>query len=551
MERDNTDKLDWQAQEKTPAVPDFVRRFAAALRRALVQIGDWNQVIDQKAPGGKAEKIAQKIVNKSLDFSGMNATGQPIPFEKTFGDAMKTGALMAACVAATWKNGRPSIEIVDPRDVLLDPTGRGLYRVRRIEMDWHDLMAMAEQTDANGDPIWDKEAIAQAQANTDEEQRTNKRDSSGAGQETSSDRKTVVLHEFLSVNLDRDGEADASGERMLTVMLNKKTIIRGPEPNPFWHGKDWIVFHPLISAPLAAVDGETYVEGFIDTAETFENMTNILLDAVRMSSMNAFEANPEKLDDPDSLQNGLGPNHTFMLDPDEDDGKPAIRPVELGKQLGPEPFTMWNGLKGELREAAAQNDLSLGQVPQSGDVTATAATLASQGQSALTEAIAADIETGFLGPILLLAYYNTVQHMDSTSDPEFLSQFTPEELAMIEAQRDDFRNQRFSFKASGITATLERAQRLRGLLSALNVIGSNPMLVQGYQALGFSIGQMVKLVLEEHGVETDKLKATPEEQAQAAIAAQGQPSLGEGLSNGNSAGGVDPAAQNAGIEGGL
>jgi hypothetical protein len=55
--------------------------------------------------------------------------------------------------------GRVAIETVDPRMVWLDPTYRNLYRIRRTEMDKHELRKMATQKDGKGRAIYNLAAV--------------------------------------------------------------------------------------------------------------------------------------------------------------------------------------------------------------------------------------------------------------------------------------------------------------------------------------------------------------------------------------------------------
>jgi hypothetical protein len=373
----------------------------------------------------------------------------------------------------------------------------------------------------------------------------------------------MVLWEYLCDIVDEDGVTWKRNQ--LVVLLNGRTVIRGPEDNPFWHQRDWIVYHPLLEQPLGAVDGRTYVENFRHLAQTFENTTNMILDAVRMNSMNAFAGNPELLDDPNDLSEGVYPNMWINMSEDAPPGAQPFWSIPLGRHLGPESFNVWQAIRGEMQEAGAQSDLSLGQMP-SGETTATEATLSNQGQNALTNAISEDIEDGFLTPLLLLAFYTGLQHLDENAHPEIWHGLTEEQRVMLMEKREEFRERRFSFEAKGISSMLERSQRSRAMLGFLNVIGGNPLLAQAFQKEN-SLGQLVNVLMEDFNVDTNRLKKTPQEMEQDAVQqataqAQGQmgppgegpgpppiPGAQMGGQTAQNQSGIDPMSQGEGIEG--
>lgn len=549
---DFSDKKSWQAQEVLPDVANFVERFAAVLRQGLTQVADWAQVQDVADVTGKISKLATKFTRVMLDNSGTNVTGQSTRFEKTFGDCVRTGTMSAMCAAVTWKDGRLHIEEVDPRTFLPDPTGRGLYRIRIIEIDKDKLLRMADEMDSNGDPIWDKDAIEQETSYIDQELREWKERSSGGGVEQTSRRKPMVLWEFYCDLIDEDGKP--MKEKQLVVVLNNRTIIRGPEPNPFWHGQDWVVYHPLMSAPMGAVDGKTYVEHFRRLTETLQNVTNMMLDAVQMNGINANVVFPEFLKDPEQLKDGLYPCLSIELDEGTDPRVDPVRPIRLGSHLGPEAFNLYQALNQKMMEGAAQSELSLGQ-HISGETTATEASLSNRGQSSFNNSIASDIEDHFLAPIVQLAYFTGIQHIDEDTHPAIKGALTEDEIGAFMAQREDFRNRAMRFKAKGITASLERSQMLRGLLGSMNVIGGNPILAEAFSK-EYSLTALIRTLLEYHLVDIEKIEKTPQERQQEAMQAQidqqamqaqmGAPGEGEGGTTQNPFAASPQTAQNQG-----
>ncbi|KKL47548.1 hypothetical protein LCGC14_2334460, partial [marine sediment metagenome] len=123
---------------------------------------------------------------------------------------MKLGALMSTCALVTWKEdvkgGRVSVEALDPRSVWFDPTGRNLYRVRRSEIDFHDLKRLVGMKDGEGEPLYRVEEMERLTATILAEQQLEREAMTGHGGEITSARKPIVLHEYLATLIGPEGE---------------------------------------------------------------------------------------------------------------------------------------------------------------------------------------------------------------------------------------------------------------------------------------------------------------------------------------------------------
>jgi len=513
MRKSFEDKLEWQSAEISASVANFVERFAALHRQALTQTPDWVSVKDLQDETGQYSAFATKLTRLALDFAGTNASGHPVPFEHIFGNLCQTGALMKMVAAVNYdpRNGRVAVEQVDPRQCYWDPTGRGLYRVRFWEADKETLLRQAELLDSEGNPIYDKEAIEGLVAHHDRDIVANREDSSGQGQSMTSVRTPILIKEWLVDLIDRkdnDTTKRKVRERQLVVIANDSVIIRGPESNPWWHGKDWIVGHPVLQAPLSPVDGRTYVELFRSAVATNENVMNRIIDIASMN-MNAFEVNPDVLDNPEQIEFGIAPNQTIIRSEDANPGERGISVIEMGRTIGADLMNLWEATKQEAQEAAAQSDISLGQSVQSGETTATEVQASQQGASALNNSISMDIDLGFLGPIAELVYFTALQKVGPES-PGIWNGLTKDEQAMLLSRRDEFKQRPLAIRASGLTKAVEKGQRTRGLLGALNVIGGNPQLLQSFIS-EYSMSKLLTVILKDFGVDAEELRLSQQE----------------------------------------
>lgn len=502
-------KADWQAKETMPEVPTFVDRFAAALKEALIATPEGFYTVTD--PADREGDMAQGIKNMTdvwLSTSGRNQVGQFLPFSAVFEEQMKMGALMATSAVTTWKDegpyGRVSVESVDPRFVWLDHTGRNLYRIRRTELDRHELNTLIKSKDSKGASIFDVEELGNMVNGIALEDERWKAERTGAGTNVSSARKPITLDEYIATVVDSDGKLIA--DKSLIVVANEKHIIRGPEANPFLHGKDWITYAPLVTAPLS-VYGRSYMEDFGSVATTFNELTNMILDAVHTSSMKAFAVIPGMLLNPQQLAEGLTPNKLFLLD-DGYQAKDFAAALDLGT-LPPEAVQVWTAIKNELREAASINEIGVGQFAPKGRTSATEITETQQSSSALVRSIAQTVETRWLDPTLDLVWKTGLQHV-SVNDKLIAAAAGDELFKALHANRRDLIKRPLTFQARGITQLIQRGQMLKSLLQILSVVAQSELLLKAFMEK-IDINKLVDRLLMLSNIDMSKLQTSQRE----------------------------------------
>lgn len=505
---DFKEKAAWQAREVMPEVPSYVDRFAAALKEALISIPEgFYDVIDPADKEGDMAGAIKRMLNLWLSRAGRNQLGVLLPYSATFEEQMKLGALMACAQVVTWKtdvpNGRVAIETIDPRFVWLDHTNRNLYRTRRIEVDAHELKNMKRMMDAGGKPIYDELEMEQLHGTLMEDQ-SQKEQMTGSGAQISTSRKPVTLDEYIATVLDKDGKV--VGERALFVVANQNYLVRGPEKNPFWHGSDWLTYTPLITTPLS-VYGRSYMEDFGDVARTFTEMTNLILDAVRMSSLKAFAVVPSLLINSEQLAEGITSGKTFMLE-DGVDPKMFWNAVDLGT-LSPDTMRMWQELKRELSEAADMNEIGLGQFAPKGRTSATEINETQQSSSAMIRAVAQTIETRHLDVTLDLAWKTGLQHMDR-EDPMLRLAAGDEMFDAIWTERKAIIQRPITFQARGLSQMIRKSQMLRSLVGLLNMVAQNELLLKEFLQV-VDMETLVKKLFELSGIDLTTLQASDRE----------------------------------------
>ncbi len=506
---DFSKKASWQAKETLPEVPAFVDRFAASLKEALnATPSSFYTVNDDTDAEGDLAQAVKRATDVWLSRCGRNQMGQITGFSSVFEEQMKMGAIMSTCALVTWKEdvkgGRVSIETQDPRSCWLDHTGRSLYRVRRIELDMHDLKKLVGMKDGAGKSIYHLEELEKLTGAILEEERLLREQSTGHGQETTSVRKPVVLHEYLASILDHEGELVA--DQGLSIVANNKFIIRGPEKNPFWHGQDWLLMAPLIPVPLSPY-GRSYMEDFGALAKTFNELSNLILDAATTSAMKSFALTPSMLLDPNQVAEGMVPNKLWLLE----DGvlpKDFLKEIDLGT-LDASAVTVWQMIKNELTEAAHQNEVGLGQFAPKGRTSATEVVTTQQSTSAIVRSIASNVEELLLNPMLDLVWKTGFQHV-SKKDTALRAAIGSEMFDVLLRNRKEVVSRHVTFSARGISTLIQKSQRLQSLMTAMQIMASNEVLLKVFLQK-VDPGKLSELILDLLDIDISRLQLSERE----------------------------------------
>lgn len=512
---DMSKKADWQAKYVMPETPQFVDRWSAAMREALESTGEWFDIADDGEQNTMLVPHVRKTMKVLLARCAHTPEGRRVGFGSVFEDQMKLGALMQLCASVTWDESAEwvNVESVDPREVWKDPKLRGLYRLRSYEIDKHELLALAKETDGNGDPLYNVEVIEQLGATADEENRLEKERSSGHSQGGGTSRKPVKIDEWLCTVVNSDEEVLANGPA-LVVVANERYVIRGPEENPFWHKSDWIVSTPMVPVPLSAY-GRTYMEDWTDVADAFIEFTNLILDGTRTSAMKAFAVLPGLLEDPTQLDEGISPNKMFKLDEDITQRiQEFIKEIDLGT-LPAEAFQVWQALKQENREGAKLSEIALGLMAPHQGTTATEITSVMQSGSAMIRSMARTIEVRFLEPVLTLIWQTALQHMNFMA---LANEIGNETAQMLTARAQEFSDLKIRFRVTGISGLIDRQIELQKLLQILMIVGQNELLTQALLQQA-DPGKILEQLFHLSGVDMSRLKPTPIQKAAAAVSA--------------------------------
>jgi hypothetical protein len=279
----------------------------------------------------------------------------------------------------------------------------------------------------------------------------------------------------------------------------------------------------VIEVPFS-VDGRSYVESFAQLSRLFVDFTNLLLDGVQTQAISPYMIWPDILQDPQQARDGMYPGKMFLADETAPPGQKFIERIETG-QLPPQVFSVWEAISQLLRESASQNELRLGRLAEKSNITATEIQSAEQGSNVLVQHIAEGLDQNVLSPVLELAWYTTLQHLDESSNPELLAEIGEAAVSMLTARRDEIRRQSFRLRATGLSGMLALAQERRALIAALQMIGQSDLLAQQFLR-DFSLARTLEQLFRSMRIDAQALRKTPEEIAVQQSGAPVVPSAG-------------------------
>lgn len=510
---DFTKKAEWQSRETLPDVALAVDRFAAAMVRALTAQEKFFDIEDPTDAEHNLTNALERMMHVFLQRSARTIGGQEAGFGTTFEDLMKLGALMMSSAAVTWKvppgkgKGYVAIDPVDPRKVWYDPTGRGLYRLRRYEIDKHDLVALAGQSDGEGKPIYNIDQVMALMDGIDGRAQREAEILKGHGSPLGpiSYRKTITIDEYYCTLVRPDGSVYA--RNVLCLVANERFLIRGPEKNPYWHKRDWLVSTALITVPLS-VYGRAYIENIAKLVKTLTDTVNLVLDGVFTSSMKAFVMTPEVLLDPSQAEGGVHPNVTFQIEQGQDPSK-FLTPVDLGR-MPAEVIQVIDFLQNKIKEGISFNEVGLGQFAPNSRTSATEVSSAQENSGALLESVARTIEQRLVEPILDLVWKTGVQHLEA-GDTE-MANVVGEMYPVLVENKQELIERKITFKARGITGLIAKASKLAGIARLFQMASQlPPQLAQGFIAK-FMTPQFIENVLALLDIDMKPITETPRQQ---------------------------------------
>ena len=502
LRQDYSDKQAGQSQEFLPRQSMAVEQAANFMQQGLVDIGDWYRIYPSDGltedmmkvkPGEMQRLLSRQLVKTkfmqqvgdaaklgligSLMIAKVHGQMKPKPMYRVE-TKMKNGALKKTIVKVEDKAWELKIDLVRQEDYYPDPTGRGMYELQDIYMDYHQVLDLATGKDA----IYDKAQVLQLKAsNTEAAPLKQYQAARETAQSVSNSgfRKQVKLTEVWGNLVDEDGEL--IHENIMMTIANDTFVIQEPIPNPFWHGKS-----PFVATPVITVPGSVWGKALMD-APTMLNiaineMFNLILDGGMMSVHGIKQVREHWLEDPSQIEDGISAGDTLRVNTSCPPGATALERVDTAT-VPSDGINVYNLLSQEFVTSALTNDFRMGVQPFRA-VKATEIVESSQSLTSMFSGLAKHVELDWITPVLYKAWCCCAQNMDDMDDKEVGALITPARAKEIQnmGPEDLFVEtvQGGRFEVFGITATLNKQKDFTKLQSLLQTVSSSPVLMEEF-----------------------------------------------------------------------
>lgn len=526
LKHDFSHKEDGQSTEVLARQPMAVEQIRSFFQQALVDAGDWwsaeacyptwEQAMLVKPH--EITKLTNYMLEKGTYFSHVGSEVQSallgaLAISKTFG-CMKTKPRFVSRKKGRGKSLKRWLEKIEDKtwelkfkcirheDYYPDPTGQKLYEIEDMEIDYYEMLRMAEGDDA----IYDKEVVSQISVGTQAtETASDKSRETGQNTTNSGHRPVVKITEFWGTILD-SSSGEIVYENVVAAIANDTYLIRKPEPNPLWHQES-----PYTVSGLLEVANSVWHKALMDAptkhSHALTELYNLLVDAAMKQVHAVSQLRKDNLDNPAQVANGIKPGSTLVVNSGLQPGAKVLEPL-TSVVIPAEALNIFNIQSQEFNSSSLTNDLRSGVMPFRA-VKATEVVEASQTITSVFQGVAKNFEVKQIVPELEKSWKMTAQNWDRIDKEVFIGLFGPErgeELSQLSPQ-DVFAStvSGVRFRVYGISLTLAKSQDFRKLTQLLQIVFGNPLLAEQFLAKydpGKLLGEvMTSLDIDKHKLE--------------------------------------------------
>lgn len=527
MRQDFSQKGKGQSREFLPKQAMAVEQTANFMQQGLVDMGDWFKVFC--APGLDEDGMRVKPSEVQLTLTRQLEKTQ---FMMQIGDAAKLGllgSLMIAKVGGQWKpkykyrvetkmkNGswtkkllkiedkrwQLRIDLIRQEDFRPDPTGRGLYFMQDIYLDYYEVLAMSEGKDA----IYDKAKVEELHGESSDRYIREANRSRETGQDTAGNenRRRIKLTEIWGNFVNAEGELIY--ENCVATIANDRVIIQKPTENPLWHGE-----HPFVCCPIITVPGSVWGKALMDAPSLLNmaqnEMFNLILDGGMMSVHGIKQIRENWLEDPSQVEDGIAAGDTLRANTACPPGAHVLERVDTST-VPQDGIQVYNLLNQEFNTASVTNDFRMGVQPYR-QVKATEIVESSQAITNMFTGVVKHIEKHFIVPILSKSWAMCAQHMDDLDSDEMVSLIGQKRASEIQAMGPEelFAEtvQGCKFEVFGISAQLNKQKDFTKLQAMLQTIASAPVLMEAFTK-EYDFTKLLSEIMKSLDINTARIEA--------------------------------------------
>lgn len=542
LKHDFTHKKEGQSQEILSKQSMAVEQTKAFFQQALADLGDWWSAEVcypemEAAMKVKAHEIT-KLVNRMLEACN---------YFSHVGNSIETASLASLCVSKVGgrlaskpkyiarKSGRGKglkrwietindktwelmFSVISTTNYYPDPTGKGLYEIEDMWIDYHELLAMAE-----ADEDFDMELIRKIKGQDvgEVEEEAERARETGQNTANGSHRPKVKLTEYWGSIVNSSGELEHENVQM--IIANDTHLILPPRPNPLWHKKS-----PYTVSPLLEVANSVWHKALMD-APTQHNhalteLYNLMVDSGMMQVHGLSQVRKEWLDNPAQVSKGIKPGMALTVNSMCPPGGKVLEPL-VNVVIPPEVFNVFGLMGQEFFSSALSSEIRSGITP-SREQKATAIVEQSQTITSVFTGMAKNYEGRQSVKELEIAWQTTAQNWDLIDREVFISLFgaqrgdelynlSPEEVFASTVSG-------IRFRVFGVTQTLGKAQDFQKLTTMLQTVASSPVLMEEFSKQ-YSFTKLLSEIMTALDIDKYKLEIPEAEQRTMQAAPEGAP----------------------------
>lgn len=529
---DFADKEDWQSQRSIPKVTMAVERLVATMSRLLTMSKKWftvralspkkepfinfcrewveYQLNHPKVNFKRVLKQAIKVgllanilaVNVTYETNGYpdpeHQTDGPEPEDNTLSGLLTNSLFESSSPLASKQDGFLRLEVLNPRKVLLDPTGRK----RGVIIERHYTRAEFRHEAEQRNWINVEQVVEKAMA--DVEKMAREADEKITPYTLLKD--DVLIWECMFDHLsDEDGEQAIPMRNFSYIIANKEFVVQEPIPNPFWHEDFNVITCGLIDVPFS-VYHMSPVGISIQALETWVDFLNLIIDHYQQVVIGVKEINMGILhadEDSDSLLN-LYPGRVFKKTNEQ-----QLISNMVVQDISQAMIPFLSLLGNEIGEGTAMSETNKGAQPRR---PMSAAENASRQADAgvLLDSIFEHIQDDLLVPMLTQVYKNSLQFTPMEVWTEFITNrqdrfpLIKNELEALKAMAPDARYEMLAsdlqFETKVFSAIFDKQAEIEKATFFMGVAGRIPMAMAHVQW-----GVFLRKLVENLGYDAEEI----------------------------------------------
>lgn len=565
LRQDYSHKVKGQSMEFLPKQPMAVGQLTSFLQQGLMDQGDWFRIENEdgvvdpdtqpKDPSNPSPAVPDALLVKAQEMEKLLLRQtQKNNFSEFVNDGLTLaclGSLMVAKVGGKHissptyftedieneigkkrlkkkikKVWQLELGLVRQEDWFPDPSGRKLYELQRIEMDYHDLLKMAKERP----DYFDLAAVERIQSSQDDLQKAKKSRETNQNVTFSTFRKIVTLYECWGTFVKPFTGEILYENHVAAIDLNGNVIIP-PSPNPFWHEQS-----PFVVGYLQHVPHSVWHKALMDAptriGTALNELYNLMLDDAMSSVYGIKQIRVNWLKNPAQLSDGLTPGISLQVNNACPPGGKVVERLDTGG-MSEEAVQLFNMSDREFQQSALTNDTRMGSLPQRA-VKATEVVASNQTITGVLNGVVKLIEENWVSKVLEKSWLTMAQNMNDLDSNEVSAIIGVDRARILANTPNEEIFARTAvgkkYKVFGLSQTLNKIQDFRKIQALLQSIGSSPMMIQEFTR-DYSITRLLGEIVKSLDIDEDKIKMTAQEQQQrmeemkvqaaAAAAAQG------------------------------